>query len=475
MNSDWRNHPATEPQKEKLRFFGCTWDEGIMAGQASDALEECAQMFPEAEVTYQKNLPATERQKDQLRFFGCTWNGEITVAQADDALTECAKEFPGKQKEAERWFKQLDDRNEKQSKLKNDGTQNVNPQQNIGDRFQEVTIQEADETSIPAEKKQQYEIPPQTEHALPPRREGFFCGEQESQNQKSAGILTYEEARRMSQKEWVEWIAMHGSYGMEPGQKLTFGEARLLSESAWQDWKSQREIDSRVTELKSKDIYVRRRAVAALGGSESRFAVKPLIDCLADMDWGVRMQSAQLLGELKSNEAVEPLVATLKDHNFMVRNAAAMALGQIGDLRAIDALLTLNDRVEAVHKAAIVAIGQIRAKNESPKPNQQEFIIPASEVQNYFQRQAAIRKPDALQIKTPIERFEKWLKVLLERNQTIIGGHWLPVGPMSHIFAGDTITIGLCRQIADMIESKGYCVEPDARFGSGTYERDQTL
>lgn len=26
MNSDWRNQPATKQQKEKLRFFGCTWD-----------------------------------------------------------------------------------------------------------------------------------------------------------------------------------------------------------------------------------------------------------------------------------------------------------------------------------------------------------------------------------------------------------------------------------------------------------------
>jgi uncharacterized tellurite resistance protein B-like protein len=56
-----------------------------------------------------------------------------------------------------------------------------------------------------------------------------------------------------------------------------------------------------------------------------------------------------------------------------------------------------------------------------------------------------------------------------------MGGHWLPVGSMSHVFASDAITISLCREIADMIESKGYCVEPDARFGNGTYDRNQTL
>jgi len=36
MSEDWRNEPATDEQKDKLRFFGCTWDDGITAGQASD-------------------------------------------------------------------------------------------------------------------------------------------------------------------------------------------------------------------------------------------------------------------------------------------------------------------------------------------------------------------------------------------------------------------------------------------------------
>ena len=97
MNSDWRNEPATENQKEKLRFFGCTWDEGITAGQASDALEECARQFPDAEAAYQKSQPATEEQKDKLHFFGCTWNGDITVGHASDALLQCARDFPDRE------------------------------------------------------------------------------------------------------------------------------------------------------------------------------------------------------------------------------------------------------------------------------------------------------------------------------------------------------------------------------------------
>jgi hypothetical protein len=97
VNHDWRNDLATAEQIEKLRFFGCTWDEGVTAGQAHDALEECAGQFPDAEAAWQKNQPATEKQKDKLRFFGCTWNGEITMGKASDALVECAKEFPDKE------------------------------------------------------------------------------------------------------------------------------------------------------------------------------------------------------------------------------------------------------------------------------------------------------------------------------------------------------------------------------------------
>jgi uncharacterized tellurite resistance protein B-like protein len=97
MSDDWRNELASEQQKEKLRFFGCTWDDGITAGQAEDALADCARQFPEAEATWQKNQPATEKQKEKLKFFGCTWNGDITVGKASDALLQCASDFPAEE------------------------------------------------------------------------------------------------------------------------------------------------------------------------------------------------------------------------------------------------------------------------------------------------------------------------------------------------------------------------------------------
>src|SRR3977135_1764898 len=88
MNHDWRNDPATEKQKEKLRFFGCTWDEGITKGQASDALDECAKRFPEM-VTAFLNRLATEQQKSVLRGFGKKPRATLTYGRAKELIEEC--------------------------------------------------------------------------------------------------------------------------------------------------------------------------------------------------------------------------------------------------------------------------------------------------------------------------------------------------------------------------------------------------
>lgn len=61
-----RCEPATDKQKEKLRWFGCTFDEGLTKGQASDALDKCVRDFPEREQAYYSR-PATEEQMTKLR------------------------------------------------------------------------------------------------------------------------------------------------------------------------------------------------------------------------------------------------------------------------------------------------------------------------------------------------------------------------------------------------------------------------
>jgi hypothetical protein len=60
-----RSEPATEKQKEKLRYFGYAFDENISKGQASDALDKCVRDFPEVNQAYY-NRPATEAQLVKL-------------------------------------------------------------------------------------------------------------------------------------------------------------------------------------------------------------------------------------------------------------------------------------------------------------------------------------------------------------------------------------------------------------------------
>lgn len=92
--SPWRCLPATQKQKDKLRFFGCTWDEGIIKGQASDAIDECVRLYPDRESYYQ-NRPATEEQREKLRSLGLDPDedsyetGEpLTYEEAKDLILE---------------------------------------------------------------------------------------------------------------------------------------------------------------------------------------------------------------------------------------------------------------------------------------------------------------------------------------------------------------------------------------------------
>jgi DNA-directed RNA polymerase subunit RPC12/RpoP len=54
--SAWqRSLPATAIQKEKLAFCGCTWNGHITAGEALDALLQCAVLYPDMEAAWQKH------------------------------------------------------------------------------------------------------------------------------------------------------------------------------------------------------------------------------------------------------------------------------------------------------------------------------------------------------------------------------------------------------------------------------------
>lgn len=93
-----RSEPATDKQREKLLFFGYSLKETMTKGEASDALDECVQRFPEKNAEYY-NRPATEEQLQQLRTC-LAQDGEtpedyadegrpLTYGQAKDLLWEC--------------------------------------------------------------------------------------------------------------------------------------------------------------------------------------------------------------------------------------------------------------------------------------------------------------------------------------------------------------------------------------------------
>lgn len=112
-NESWRCDPATDKQEHKLKYFGCTWDEGITKGQASEAIDECARSYPELERSYYAR-PATKDQLEELRPYlgkGETPDdyaapGEpLTYGRAKDLLEEFRLEE--RAREEERMFRRI--------------------------------------------------------------------------------------------------------------------------------------------------------------------------------------------------------------------------------------------------------------------------------------------------------------------------------------------------------------------------------
>src|SRR5665213_870117 len=91
--------PATEAQKNKLLWFGCTWDEGISKQQASAALDECRKQFHARDREYYAR-PATEDQLAAVRSQlepdeepnDYADDGVLTYGEAKDLLRDWARD-----------------------------------------------------------------------------------------------------------------------------------------------------------------------------------------------------------------------------------------------------------------------------------------------------------------------------------------------------------------------------------------------
>jgi HEAT repeat protein len=151
----------------------------------------------------------------------------------------------------------------------------------------------------------------------------------------------------------------------------------------------QKDVETLLTELRSKDVVTRRIAATKLGRTGDARAIKPLIDALNDKDRYVQNNSvsalveigesaveplieamenkkdvsfrckiAGILGKACDTRAVEPLIKMLKKKG--TKSAAAEALGDIGDTRANEPLIdVLNDKDAGVWESAATALGKI--------------------------------------------------------------------------------------------------------------------
>jgi uncharacterized tellurite resistance protein B-like protein len=503
MSADWHNQSATEKQKEKLRFFGCTWDEGIMAGQADDALEECARQFPDAEAAWQKNQPATEEQTEKLHYFGCTWIGDINFGQASDALLQCASDFPNK--EADWQFQQ-----KKRSK--------------VAESFPDTAFEQSDRTSDKNRPVTDAQLDELRSLGREPVRAMTF-GEAmeliETIKARNANRHTYEaailrdetkgkgEVYSQSSKsevagENLSWIINHK---LPPEPKRTDLKYRVWRNARGKEYgfdldhlrweQSVAKIKAQIeAEIKSRDRNDEEGAQQAASQEVTiQEASKP--QNTSPSEYTIPAREVQnfaehsagpngKIGKATGREPKRPKYLSYPrepqrqsfnsglDYDYAYDNAKTNWTAEVKTIEAE------NRRRHDIYCAAIKSWYVQHNWNTDWEPHpfprsplsqsagQQEDTI--QEIVN-----PRIQKPTAYTYHAPIERIAEWVDGFTERNVTCPDGHWLPAGPLSCVFASDPITVDLCRQMAEKIESRGYCVEPDARFGNGTYDRNQTL
>ena len=124
-------------------------------------------------------------------------------------------------------------------------------------------------------------------------------------------------------------------------------------------------LQSTLSDLKSSNSNIRRKAVNIIGKFKHVSVVEFLHIALKDEDGIVRTTVAEALGKFGDNRSALPLIEMLENDSYShARAAAARALGQcatIGDERVIDVLLKgHNDKYSAVRKWCSRSVKQLR-------------------------------------------------------------------------------------------------------------------
>jgi HEAT repeat protein len=170
-------------------------------------------------------------------------------------------------------------------------------------------------------------------------------------------------------------------------QRLSFSETEERRDAVMHLGRMKRAESSRVAAggLHDSAAIVRATAARAVLSLPADEAAALLIPNLQDRDEFVRQETAYALGETQSRIGVAPLVALLeKEKKDGVRGAIAVALGETGDEAAVSPLSQLlsrriaasgilnkirrskKDENEFVRRAAARSLGQIRSRAAVP-------------------------------------------------------------------------------------------------------------
>lgn len=112
--------------------------------------------------------------------------------------------------------------------------------------------------------------------------------------------------------------------------------------------------------LKDDNVSVRRAVINALSSIKTRDSIKYLTLALTDEDSDIRASSALSLGTTGQEIATEPLCLLLSDTDDRVRATSARALGMLGSKGAVSSLLkALSDKNGFVVTTAIDSLGRL--------------------------------------------------------------------------------------------------------------------
>ena len=132
-----------------------------------------------------------------------------------------------------------------------------------------------------------------------------------------------------------------------------------------------RDVRTRIKQLKDPNRFVRSRAAEALGDSRNRLATRPLIAALQDPEWLVVLDAVEALGTLRDPRAIAPLLKTaLRKEKMLWSHIAvhliSIALYKIGRSSLRPALTTLQRRNRFVRAVAAATLARFADRTTTP-------------------------------------------------------------------------------------------------------------